>query len=218
MTLVLISAPPSPYARKVAIALIEKGLEFTTHFDEPWGDARLTVEHSPLEQLPILVTDDGERIYDSAFILDWLEIAHPEPPLLPRPAGERIAALRQRMLGERLMEIAQALIFEQFRPEPSAQAIARLERKIPRGLVELEKAFHAPPADAPIHQGHIAAATTLLVWEFVIAQNMCPPLDSLLWRTRHPGLARAVDALDQRESFRRTRPAAMRVDIAAEVG
>ena len=38
----LINAPPSPFGRKVAIALHEKELPFETQWDEPWGEATVT--------------------------------------------------------------------------------------------------------------------------------------------------------------------------------
>ena len=79
----LINAAPSPYGRKVAVALLEKGLTFQTIYDVPWSDETCTPLYSPLEQLPILLGEAGEKIYASTYILDWLEARHPHPPLLP---------------------------------------------------------------------------------------------------------------------------------------
>jgi glutathione S-transferase len=215
----LVNARPSPYGRKVAVALREKGLPYETLIDEPWGPASRTSEFSPLRQLPILLTPAGEAIYDSGFILDWLEITHPAAPLLPADSAARIAALRVRTLGERLMEIAQALIFETLRPQPSAAWIERQTDKVVGGLAALEKLLGEPPpsAEAPIHQGHIAVGTTLLVWEFVVADGISPDIAALRWRDR-PATVRLVDVLQQRPSFAATRPASMPVDIAGQVG
>ena len=44
----LINAGPSPYGRKVSVALYEKGLPFRTIFDLPWAEAVETRQHSPL--------------------------------------------------------------------------------------------------------------------------------------------------------------------------
>ncbi len=215
----LINARPSPYGRKVAVALREKGIPFETIFDLPWADAVETKLHSPLEQLPILIAD-GEPVYDSAYILQWLEVRHPDPPLLPENRDERLGALKLQMLGERLMEIAQAIIFETYRPQPSDQAIERGTRKILRGLGEVERlvAKDIPPDPRePIHLGHIALGTTLLVWEFVVAEKMSPPIDALLWRERHAKVTELIASLEARPSFRATAPSSMNVDIAAEV-
>lgn len=216
----LINARPSPYGRKVAVALLEKGLPFETMFDLPWADAVETRKHSPLEQLPILLVDGEEPVFDSSFILQWLEIRHPDPPLLPANPDDCIAALRLQTLGERLMELAQALIFEQYRQPPSEQAVERATRKLSGGLGHAEQLVARailPQPDRPVHLGHIALGTTLAVWEFVVAEGMSPPLDVLVWRGRYPQLTALVASLEQRPSFHATRPQSMAVDIRAEV-
>ena len=55
----LISATPSPYARKVRIALAEKGLPFELLTEVPWDSTTRTPRYNPLEKLPILLLDDG---------------------------------------------------------------------------------------------------------------------------------------------------------------
>ena len=92
MAFTLVNARPSPFGRKVAIVLVEKGLPYEVDYDLPWGEGTRTPEFSPLEQLPILVTEAGEHIYDSAYIVDWLEQRYPQPALLPGPRG-RLAAV-----------------------------------------------------------------------------------------------------------------------------
>jgi len=215
----LVNARPSPYGRKVAIVLHEKGLPFETVFDLPWAEAVETRLHSPLEQLPILLVEGEEPVYDSSYILQWLELRYPRPALLPQDTVARLAALKLQMLGERLMEIAQAAIFESFRPEPSQQALERGSRKIVRGLAEAERLADAPPEhDEPLHLGQIALVTTLLVWEFVVEQGMSPAMDALVWRGRYPRLTRLAEQFELRPSFVATCPQSMAVNIAAEVG
>ena len=217
----LINAPPSPYGRKVAVALHEKGVPFETIYDLPWADAVETRKHSPLEQLPILLVPGEEPIYDSSYILQWLEGHHPEPALLPRDRDERLTALKLQTLGERLMEIAQAVIFETYRPQLSEQAIDRGTRKIVRGLEEAERLVtdaNVPRHGEPINLGHIALGTTLLVWEFVVGEKMSPAIDALVWRDRFPALTTLIAALETRPSFSATAPTSMHVDIGAEVG
>ncbi len=59
MMLTLISATPSPYARKNRIALIEKGIAFELKSEIPWHSTTETPKYNPLEKLPILIFDDG---------------------------------------------------------------------------------------------------------------------------------------------------------------
>ncbi len=216
----LINARPSPYGRKVAIAMHEKGLPFETLFDLPWADAVETRQHSPLEQLPILLVEGEEPVYDSSYILQWLELTHPEPALLPADVRDRLLALKLLMLGERLMEIAQTIIFEGYRPQPSEQTVERQSRKIHGGLAEIERLLGdaLPPGPGePVHLGQIALATTLSIWEFVVAEKMSPSIDALIWRGRYPRLTALVERLEERPAFQNTRPQSMPVDIAAEV-
>jgi glutathione S-transferase len=80
----LISATPSPYARKVRIALQEKGLPFELKTEVPWDNSTQTPQYNPLEKLPVLAFNDGTpAVYESHFILEWLEAKYPEPSLLP---------------------------------------------------------------------------------------------------------------------------------------
>ncbi|MDE2283666.1 MAG: glutathione S-transferase N-terminal domain-containing protein [Hyphomicrobiales bacterium] len=59
----LISATPSPFARKVRIALHEKGLPFELLTEVPWDKSTSTPRYNPLEKLPILILEDGSTIY-----------------------------------------------------------------------------------------------------------------------------------------------------------
>jgi glutathione S-transferase len=71
--LTLISATPSPYARKNRIALIEKGIPFELKSEIPWHSDTETPKYNPLEKLPILVFDDGRPpIYESWFIQEYI--------------------------------------------------------------------------------------------------------------------------------------------------
>ncbi|MBV9750302.1 MAG: glutathione S-transferase N-terminal domain-containing protein, partial [Acetobacteraceae bacterium] len=113
----LISATPSPYARKVRIALAEKGLPFELHTEVPWNDGTSLPQHNPLEKLPVLILDDGTALYESSFILEWIERKHPEPPLL---LGDDDGILGHKQLDALATGTCDALVlifFEPMRPE-----------------------------------------------------------------------------------------------------
>lgn len=219
MAFTLINARPSPFGRKVAIVLREKALLYDVQYDVPWGDQTCTPQYSPLEQLPILITELGEYVYDSAYILDWLEARFPEPALLPIDVDARLAAAKRRMLGERMMEVAQALIFELHRPQPSTPWVERQSRKVQGALAELERihADHSPQTASGLDLGDIAVATTLLGVEFAIASGLSPEVAILRWRGAYPALTARVEALEVRPSFTSTAPALMDVNLQATV-
>ena len=69
----------SNYYNKVKLALLEKGLPFTEEL--AWvGEVDLSA--SPLGKVPYLRTPQG-TLCESAVIADYLELAHPQPALLP---------------------------------------------------------------------------------------------------------------------------------------
>ena len=88
----LISATPSPYARKVRIALIEKNIPFELITEVPWNQGAITEQHNPLAKLPVLILEDGSSIFDSRFILEYLELIYPQTPLLFSDVPERLMA------------------------------------------------------------------------------------------------------------------------------
>jgi glutathione S-transferase len=89
--------PLSPYAQKVKIALLEKGIEFEPRLPDllAGGDAAFRAA-SPRREVPALVDGDA-TVFDSTIILEYLEDKWPEPPLLPpAPAARaRVRALEE---------------------------------------------------------------------------------------------------------------------------
>ena len=219
MAFTLINARPSPFGRKVAIALIEKKIDYQVQYDVPWGDQTCTPEYSPLEQLPILIEEDGHCIYDSVYILEWLERRFPKPALLPTGTDAILEAKLRQLLGERLMEVFQSLVFELHRPEPSTPWVERQERKMKGVFEELDRIVEGRVVanDQPIDLGDIAVATTLQVLEFAVPANLCPDIDIIRWRGRYPNLTRYVSSMATRPSFVATVPQPMDVDLSATV-
>lgn len=91
--------PLSPYAQKVKIALREKGVTFETAIPGGigvGGAAGEFVAANPRAEVPALI-HDGVGIFDSTIILEYIEDAWPEPPLLPATPADRA---RVRMIEE----------------------------------------------------------------------------------------------------------------------
>lgn len=219
MTLTLINARPSPFGRKVAIAMEEKGLDYKVRYDVPWSEESCTPQFSPLEQLPIVIDEGGERVYDSSYILTWLETRYPDPALLPAEPTLRLNAQLRQMLGERLMEVAQSLILETQRTSPSQAWIDRQTRKIIGVLNELECQCSGRQVnlDEVVDFGDIAVATTLLLFEFAVTAGLSPQIAALEWRGKYAGMTAYIEQLENRPSFKVTTPDSMNVDLRATV-
>jgi len=94
----LFEHPLSPYAQKVKLALLEKGVDFSLQgpsFNEG-AERDAFLKLSPRGEVPMLVVGD-ETIFDSSIILEYIEDRWPTPPLLPASPGERA---RVRMLED----------------------------------------------------------------------------------------------------------------------
>lgn len=215
----LINAPPSPYGRKVAIALREKDIAFETIWDEPWSDETVTARYNPLAKLPILLTDDGEALYESNYLLEWIERRYPRPPLLPRDDDGILEARRLMVLADGVMEAGAWLIRELTRSESSHAWIERQRDKITRAT----EAIDAAVADDEFavrnefSQADIAIVVNLKMID-TFADLFETPVETRSWRDRLPRLADYVARIDQRPSFVATRPQPMPFDAEKVYG
>jgi len=198
----VISATPSPYARKVRIALAEKGVGFELITEVPWDASTKTPTHNPLEKLPILIRADGDPIYESHLIMQFIERAHPEPPLVPNDDVGWLLAKRVEVLCDGVCDAFVLSFFERHRTEAhqSAAWLARQRRKIDGGLREMQRLLGDREffiADA-FTLADLAAATAVgylaVRW---------PEID---WRKAYPTLLSHSDRMEQRPSFVGSRP------------
>ncbi len=71
----------SNYYNKVKLALLEKGVPFEE--EEVWTDrSPALLARSPLGKVPFMETEHG-RLCESQVLMDYIEHAYPEKPLLP---------------------------------------------------------------------------------------------------------------------------------------
>ena len=219
MSFKLINARPSPYGRKVAVVLEEKGLPYEVQYDKPWVAGTCTGDYNPLEQLPILITEQGEAVYDSPYIVEWLETRFPAPALLPADVDGRLEARKRQMLGERLLDFGGILMIESKREHPSGPWFDRHASKVIGALKELDRAYSAGiPGKLPLDLGDIAVVTTLDLFEFVVADGVAPDIAELRWRGIYPALTELVERLNRLPSFIKTVPEHMDIDLGEAVG
>ena len=83
-------SPTSPFVRKVLVTAIETGT--ARRIDKnPTKTADPDLSHdNPLGKVPALVTDDGDKLYDSRVICEYLDSLHDGPALFPPAAFELI--------------------------------------------------------------------------------------------------------------------------------
>ena len=202
----LISATPSPYARKVRIALAEKGLPFELLTEVPWHGTTITPRHNPLEKLPVLLLPGGGSVYESSHIVQYLELKHPEPALLPPNVDERLAALELEVLCDGVCDAVVLSLFEKMRAErSSAEWLARQRRKIDGGVAAMARIVGTRvwAVGNGFSLGDIAVGTAMAY--------LSVRFQELPWRTLFPDLARFSDRLEERPSFRESVPVAQSI-------
>jgi glutathione S-transferase len=80
--LTLHGSPISNYYNKVKQALLEKGIPFEEVHAAIKSTDESVLSGSPLGKIPFLTTPQG-GLCESQVILEYLEVAYPQPPLLP---------------------------------------------------------------------------------------------------------------------------------------
>jgi glutathione S-transferase len=88
----LFEHPLSPYAQKVKLALIEKGIAFEAVMPDILSGADAAFRAAnPRMEVPALV-DGDTTVFDSTVILEYLEDKWPTPAMLPATPAERARA------------------------------------------------------------------------------------------------------------------------------
>jgi glutathione S-transferase len=117
--MLLIGMFDSPFVRRVAVTLKLSGLEFEHANWSVGKDFERIREYNPLGRVPTLVLPSGERLFESAAILDYIdEQVGPERAWLPAAGAERRQALNLMAMATGAAEKGVLQVYEGvFRPE-----------------------------------------------------------------------------------------------------
>ena len=211
--MILISASPSPFARKVRISMIEKGIPFTLQNEVPWHADTKTPDYNPLEQLPVLIPDDGDPVFESTYIMDWLEVKYPQVPMLPDDPESALEAKLIHTIAEGVADATVSLFWEMQREHISAEWAKRQLRKVKGGLTDLDRRVGTREFVVGDRFGlaDIAVIALLGMQDTVIEsgmiaawQNCAPDMDD--WNKLYPNLTRFEAHHRDRPSVRDTAP------------
>jgi glutathione S-transferase len=207
--LTLISATPSPYARKNRIALIEKGIPFRLKSEIPWHSTTITPLYNPLEKLPILLFPDSRPpIYESWFIQEYIveKYRGKGPDLMPGGLDEVLEVRRIQVLADGACDAMGLVFFETGRGEAmSREWLGRQLRKV-NGVIKA--------MDELVRK---TEGTFLVCDEFSVADIAVGAMLGMMdmveikyglvhWKEKYPELRKYWEMLESRESFRETRP------------
>lgn len=193
----------SPFARKVMIFAHEAGLadriECVRVLVAMSRVNRDVMRENPLGKIPTLVRDDGDILYDSSVICEYLDSLHAGPRLFPAPGNARWQALRRHALGDNLLDNLVLWRSERLRPpaQQSPETLDALAAKTRSALDFLEGDVQAFAA-APVDIGQVATGCALGYIDFRFPE--------LAWREGRPQLAAWYGSFVKRPSMRETMP------------
>ena len=187
--MILRSSPPSPFGRKVRIAILLLGFDKDVRIESAdITDLNDSVrQQNPLGKIPVLIAEDGTAYYDSRVILDYLDDRAGGGKIVPREPMERFAALRLQALADGILDASILTVYEGRWRKPEHHEQKWLDHqaaKVTRALAALEAA--PPPLDAQTlpNVGQIALACALGYRDFRFGGD---------WRADHPRLVAWLD-------------------------
>ncbi len=116
----LIGRYASPFVRRVAITMQHYDLPYEHVSLIPFGETKQTLAKiNPIARVPVLELEDGEHLFDSAAILDYLDsLVEPEQSLVPTEGFARRTVLSHLAIELGIMDKLVSVLYEcHFRPK-----------------------------------------------------------------------------------------------------
>ncbi|RPI46834.1 MAG: glutathione S-transferase [Betaproteobacteria bacterium] len=201
----LLGSPGSPFVRKVRVIAAEKNIPIDYVIQRANAPGSPVPDLNPLGKIPVLVLDNGEAVYDSVVIGEYLDGLKPEPRLVPADFAGRIAVKRFEALGDGLAEVAVTISHDlgpMNDPKSREDWMPRQHGKLERTLAHYERSLQG---HAWLHADQFGLADVCAGYALFYLDQVLAQID---WRRQHPGLAAYAERLGARRSFQTTIPAA----------
>ena len=124
----------SPYARKVRIVASEKHIVLDLMEVVLAAPDCPVSQYNPLGKVPVLILDDGESLYDSRVIVEYLDNRTPLAHLIPQVNGAKTTVRRWDAVADGVCDAAVAVMLEQRRAVQDAAVLTKHMDKVTRGL------------------------------------------------------------------------------------
>jgi len=193
----------SPFARRVAAALVSRSIAYEHEALNGYADPVRARAFNPVGKVPILILDDGEHLIDSAAIFDHLnELVGPRRALVPPSGVARRSVLRLSAIAATILEQTTAYSSERQRAScAQAMLLERYHLQIVGGLKALDE-VSGPAGPIGAKPLDVATISAVVAIEYLA---ICYP--ELEVRQIAPKLAAVAAALADDPAFTRTRPA-----------
>ena len=193
----------SPYVRKVRILIREKNLACEFVVADAWAADSPIPALNPLGKVPALALDNGDVLFDSPVIVEYLDSLK-APALLPVSGAARWETLRWQALADGMLDATVSRLLEVRRPaeQQSAENVRRQEDKIARSIEYTEQRLSRESwlRENRFTLADLVMAVALEYIDFRYPHN---------WRGRHARLAQWLSGVSVRPSLIETRPPGM---------
>ena len=153
---------------------------------------------NPLSKIPCLITDEGESVFDSRVIVEYLDSLGGAVKLFPAEPKARFAALKLQAIADGIMDAAVGRRMEMGRPAEEARA-AVMARSKAAGARSLD-ALEAMELTQELNVGNIAVACAL---GYLTLRFSDEP-----WREGHPKLTKWFSSFGLQPCIASTKPKA----------
>jgi glutathione S-transferase len=162
--LVLCGFTVSNYYNKVKLALLEKGVPFTEEMVKTGSKDEALLEATPLGKVPFIRTAQG-TLCESQAILDYIEAAHPNPPLMPADAWQAAKVRELITFIDLHLELVARELYPKafFGGEVSEANAARIHKQLTKNIAAFKRLAKFAPyvAGATFTQADCAAWVSL---------------------------------------------------------
>jgi glutathione S-transferase len=190
----------SPFARKVIVALKEKGLEKQVQLalvdlkDKPAA----LLATNPLGKIPALKLADGSGLVDSPVICDYVDSLDKTLRLIPKSGPKRFKVLHVEALADGMCEAAIAVFYQRDGGSPDQAVIDKNVAALHRAFESLQNEHIKTIRAKRITLAPIAVASALGYINF--------RLPELAWEKKYKKLARWYTTFSERPSMQSTVP------------
>jgi glutathione S-transferase len=193
----LFFSPTSPYVRKVLLCAHElhlsESIELVVAQVSPIDRNLVVGAQNPLGKIPALITDQGQTLFDSTVICEYLnDLAAGH--LFPKSADKKWQALTMQSLGDGLLDAALLARYETFLRPSEFRWNDWTNGQIDK-IQAAMKFFEARQnSTTEFHIGYITLACALGYLDL--------RYEHLQWRSLYPGLKSWYETISKRESMK----------------
>ena len=194
-------SPTSPYVRKARVLLAEKQAQYDFVEEDPWPADSPVPSRNPLGKVPALDIGDGNYLFESPLIVQYIDQTVGKP-LEPRRKAEHFWKHQWWMaLAQGILDAAVTRIVETRRPEEKQmqEKLEREEARIHRAIAAAENAIEGGKylVGKRLSLADLMMGVALQYVDFRFPHN---------WRETAPKLAKWHRGVTKRPSFQETLP------------